>query len=129
VNIDLDQKRAILTDNAIVLENIYFDLDKHIIKKESLLSLNKVVTVLNENPNLNIIINAYTDSRASDKYNIILSKKRANEVKKQLIINGISKNRLESEGFGETKPLSNCGAKCSEKEFALDRRVEFIIKK
>ena len=78
---------------------------------------------------MKIAINAHTDSRGSDKYNMTLSEKRAFEAKKYLIKKGINKERIESKGYGETKSLSNCSANCTEVEFNADRRVEFLIMK
>ncbi len=128
-NVELDQKKAEITEAAIVIENIYFDFDKATIKNESTLSLNKILEVLVANPEMKIAINAHTDSRGSDKYNMVLSEKRALEAKKYLIKKGISKERIESKGYGETKSLSNCSINCTEMEFNTDRRVEFLILK
>jgi len=127
-NIELDQKKAEIVENTIVIENIYFDFNKASIRTESTLSLNKILEVLNANPEMKIAINAHTDSRGSDKYNMILSEKRAQEAKQYLIKKGINQDRLEAKGYGETKPLSNCKANCTEAQFDADRRVEFIIK-
>ena len=78
---------------------------------------------------MKITVNAHTDTRGSDKYNMILSEKRANEAKKYLIKKGINSSRLIAKGFGKTQPLSNCGNNCSEIEFDADRRIEFVILK
>ena len=127
-NIELNQKKAEIIENAIAIENIYFDFNKASIKKESTLSLNKILEVLTVNPEMKIVINAHTDSRGSDKYNMLLSEKRAQEAKQYLMNKGINKNRLESKGYGETKPLTNCNLNCTELEFNTDRRIEFIIR-
>jgi len=76
-NITLKQKKAIVTEDAIVIENIYFDFDKATIKQESTLSLNKIVEVLNNNPEMSITINAHTDNKGSADYNQKLSERRA----------------------------------------------------
>lgn len=127
-NIELNQTKAEIVANTIAIENIYFDFNKTSIKTESTLSLNKILEVLNANPEMKIAINAHTDSRGSDKYNMILSEKRAQEAKQYLIKKGINSDRLEAKGYGETKPLSNCTTNCTDTEFNTDRRVEFIIK-
>ncbi|MEO8515267.1 MAG: OmpA family protein [Flavobacterium sp.] len=126
-NIELNQKKAEIVENTIVIENIYFDYNKASLKKESTLSLNKILNVLNENPEMKIAINAHTDSRGSDKYNLNLSKKRAQVVKQYLVKKGVNKDSVDAKGYGETKSLSNC-TNCSEAQFIADRRVEFIIK-
>lgn len=127
VNIKLEQKKAEIIANTIAIENIYFDFNKASIKKESTLSLNKILEVLNTNPDMKIVINAHTDARGSDKYNMVLSEKRAQEAKHYLIKKGINPNRLEAKGYGETMPLSNCNENCTDKEFDANRRIEFVI--
>ena len=112
----------------IVLENIYFDFAKYSIKEESTISLNKILKVLNDNPDINLAINAHTDNRGKGSYNLKLSNKRAASAVKYLIKNGIAKNRLTSKGFGETKPLIDCKSNsCTDEEHQSNRRIEFVI--
>jgi outer membrane protein OmpA-like peptidoglycan-associated protein len=126
-SVELDQKKAEVTKTNILVENIYFDYNKATLKNESTLSLNKIYDVLVANPEMKISINAHTDARGSDVYNLNLSEKRAKSALQYLINKGIDTSRIESKGFGETTPISNCKANCSEKEFEQDRRVEFVI--
>ncbi|WP_299551785.1 OmpA family protein [Seonamhaeicola sp.] len=112
----------------IVLENIYFDYAKYTIKEESTISLNKIVKVLREHPKMKIAINAHTDIRGNNTYNLKLSDKRAWSALNYLENLGIDKNRLISKGYGETKPLIDCKSKkCSEDDHQTNRRVEFVI--
>ncbi len=111
----------------IVLENIYFDFNKWNVKEESFISLNKVMKVLKEHPEMKLVIKAHTDNKGRDSYNLNLSNKRAVSAVKYLIKNGISKDRLVSKGFGETKPLVDCKTNCSDDDLQANRRVEFII--
>ena len=126
-NVVLDQKKAEVTKDAIIIEKIYFDYNKSTLKKESTLSLNKIYDVLIANPAMKITINAHTDSRGSEKYNLILSDKRASSALHYLVKKGIDSNRIISKGYGESLPLSNCKDNCTEKEFNTDRRIEFLI--
>lgn len=112
---------------AIVIENIYFDSAKWSLKEESHISLNKIVTVLTEQPEMRLSINAHTDNKGRDAYNMLLSNKRAASALKFLVKNGIAKNRLEFKGFGETQPKIDCKSDCSSDELQKNRRVEFII--
>ena len=132
LDVALSQANAkIVVENnkkVIAVEKIYFDFDKSSLKKESTLSLNKIVKILTENPKMEISINAHTDSKGSDKYNLALSEKRALETKQYLIKNGIDSKRLTAKGMGETQPISNCRENCTETQAIADRRVEFIIK-
>jgi len=111
----------------IVIENIYFDFDKHSIKEESQISLNKIVKVFTEHSEMKLSINAHTDNKGKDAYNLNLSDKRAASAMKYLIANGIAKERLQSKGFGETIPLINCENNCSDEDLQSNRRVEFVI--
>jgi outer membrane protein OmpA-like peptidoglycan-associated protein len=56
-----------------------------------------------------------------------LSEKRARATLEYLVKNGISRDRLSSKGYGETKPLVPCGDHCTETEFSINRRCEFLI--
>ncbi|AUP78845.1 OmpA family protein [Flavivirga eckloniae] len=111
----------------IVLENIYFDFNKWNVKEESTISLNKIIKVLKEHPEMKLVINAHTDNKGRASYNLGLSKKRAASAVKYLVKNGISKDRLQSKGYGESKPKIDCKKKCSENDLQVNRRVEFVI--
>ena len=108
---------------------IYFDLDKWNIRPDAAVDLAKLLDVLNQNPSMKINIRSHTDSRASFSYNDKLSKRRAKSTKDWLIKNGITSDRLTSEGLGENELVNNCadGVKCTEAEHQLNRRSEFII--
>ena len=91
--------------------------------------LDKVVSILNSNPNLFLELTAHTDSRSSAAFNMTLSKKRADAAITYIISKGIDKSRLKGIGVGETKLLNNCknDADCSEEEHAKNRRTEIKI--
>ncbi|GAB1857005.1 hypothetical protein MHTCC0001_18410 [Flavobacteriaceae bacterium MHTCC 0001] len=111
----------------LVVENIYFDFAKYSVKSESHTTLDKIVKVLNKYPNIILAINAHTDNIGTNAYNKRLSSKRAKSTLEYLTQNGIDKNRLLSKGYGETKPIVDCKANCSEDELQTNRRVEFVI--
>ena len=111
----------------VAFEKIYFDFNKSTIKEESKLSLNKLVKILNEDKALNININAHTDNKGPDAYNLVLSEKRAQSTKQYLIEKGIDTKRLIAKGFGESQSLSDCKANCTTEQLEMDRRVDFII--
>lgn len=125
-NISLTQKKAVVTEDAIVIENIYFDFNKSTIKKESELSLNKIVEVLKSNTNMSITINAHTDNKGTETYNQVLSESRAKAAYQYLIKKGIPATQLTYKGFGESELLEKC-EKCSAKQDQTNRRVEFKI--
>lgn len=112
----------------IPTDPIYFDYAKYSVNKRSHNALEQVAQKLKDNPNWRLKINAHTDMRGTDSYNLNLSKKRAFSTKKYLVKLGVAANRIESEGFGETKPIVDCYNKeCSEDEHSKNRRSEFVV--
>jgi peptidoglycan-associated lipoprotein len=88
----------------IELPNIEYDLGKWDLRPESMVSLDKLVETLNNNPNIVIELGSNTDFRSDDKFNLDLSQKRAQSVVNYLIEKGIESDRLIAKGYGETKP-------------------------
>ena len=88
----------------VLIENIFYDFDKATLRPESATALDKLVDLLNENPNVTIELSAHTDSRGSDQYNEGLSQRRAESVVNYLIEHGIAADRLTPKGYGESKP-------------------------
>ncbi|GAB5475890.1 MAG: OmpA family protein [Maribacter sp.] len=111
------------------LSTIYFDFDKYNIRIDSEVEVEKVIAAMEKYPSLKIKVNAHTDSRGKDSYNLWLSQKRAESTVNYMIANGIAAERLQGEGFGETKLVNQCanGIKCSKEDHELNRRSEFII--
>jgi peptidoglycan-associated lipoprotein len=113
----------------IVLENIYFDLNKWEIVPEAANVLNILVDLLQKYNQMEIELGAHTDSRSSDVFNLTLSKRRAASAVDYLVEKGIDRKRLKSKGFGESVPLIKCTTNCTEDEHSINRRCEFIILK
>lgn len=111
------------------IKMIYFDLDKSNIRTEAALDLEKILDVLNNNPNMKLDIRSHTDSRATFKYNEALSNRRAKSTIQWLVKNGIAPNRLTGKGYGETQLVNGCsdGVNCTEEQHQMNRRSEFII--
>ncbi len=127
--IQINMKLASLEiGKEIVLEDIYYDLDKWNIRDDAKPSLDELVNLLIENPTLNIQINAHTDCRSNDEYNLDLSNKRAASARTYLVQNNIAAARLSSKGFGESSPRNDCECEaCSETEHQENRRTSFTI--
>ena len=123
------QKEIDLKD-VLKLNNIYFGFDQWTITKEASLELAKVVTILNQYPEIRIDIIGHTDSRGSTKYNDKLSLKRAAATKEWLVAKGISADRMFVTGNGERETINDCHKtkNCRKKDYALNRRTAFIIK-
>jgi outer membrane protein OmpA-like peptidoglycan-associated protein len=113
------------------LKNIYFDLDKALVRNDAALELEMVLDVMNQYPTIKIDVRSHTDSRQSSKYNEGLSDRRAKATIAWLIKNGITADRLTGKGYGESELLNSCadGASCTEEEHQANRRSEFIIVK
>jgi peptidoglycan-associated lipoprotein len=91
-------------DRPIELPNIFYDFGKWDLRPESMVSLDKLVETLNDNPNVTIELMSHTDSRDTEEYNMELSQKRAQSVVDYLIAKGIDKQRLTAKGYGESSP-------------------------
>jgi peptidoglycan-associated lipoprotein len=91
-------------DKPIELPNIFYDFNKWDLRPESMVSLDKLVETLNDNPNVTIELMSHTDSRDTEEYNYELSQKRAQSVVQYLIEKGIEPERLSAKGYGESVP-------------------------
>ena len=107
-----------------LLEPIQFEFGKAVIKPVSYPILDEVVTLMKARSKIRIGVYGHTDSRGSDQLNMRLSKQRAAACMAYLKKKGIAGNRLESEGYGETKPIASND---TDEGRAKNRRVEFKI--
>jgi outer membrane protein OmpA-like peptidoglycan-associated protein len=125
----LNMKNKQKQETITIIESLYYAYGDYKIDAAGQNILDKVITVLNSNANLNIELSSHTDSRSSDSYNLSLSQKRAKAAVDYLISKGINKNRLKAVGYGESRLLNNCknDAPCTEEEHAKNRRTEFKI--
>ena len=88
----------------VLIDNIFYDFDKATLRPESTEALDKLVELLNENPNVTIELSAHADYRGSAEYNKRLSQRRAESVVNYLIEHGIASDRLTPVGYGKEKP-------------------------
>jgi outer membrane protein OmpA-like peptidoglycan-associated protein/Tol biopolymer transport system component len=109
---------------AFVLKNVFFDTDKADLRSESFAELNKLKLLLTENASMRIEVRGHTDSQGSDSHNLDLSDRRAKAVIVYLAKNGITATRLQSKGFGETKPVDSNDTVEGRQN---NRRTEFVI--
>jgi outer membrane protein OmpA-like peptidoglycan-associated protein len=107
-----------------LLEPIQFETGKSTIKAVSYPILDEVVALLNSRKDLRIGVYGHTDSVGADDMNMRLSKDRAAACVRYLVDKGIAGNRLQSEGFGETKPVSTNE---TPEGRAKNRRTEFKV--
>jgi len=112
-------------NKVFVLENIYYDLDKWDIRTDAEIALDKLVQILQDNPDIKIELSSHTDARAPDEYNMTLSDKRANSAVRYIISQGIDKARMTAKGYGESQLIILSAQ--TEEEHQVNRRTEFKI--
>ena len=108
---------------------IYYNFDKFDIREDAKVELDKIVKVMNDNPDVNIELGSHTDCRGRWQYNTRLSKKRAQSAAKYISSRITNPSRITSKGYGESKLVNDCDckSKCSAEDHQLNRRTEFII--
>jgi outer membrane protein OmpA-like peptidoglycan-associated protein len=124
----LIDKKAPGTDLGPFL--ILYNFDKYDLRPDAIEILNKVVDVMNQNPEIKVELGSHTDSRGNDAYNQKLSQKRAESAADYIAKRISNPSRITYKGYGETKLKNKCddGVKCSAADHQINRRTEFIIK-
>jgi outer membrane protein OmpA-like peptidoglycan-associated protein len=113
----------ILTKNKLITHSINFAVNKSDIEPESVHIIMQLAQFLRANPSVSLSINGHTDSDGDKAANIKLSKERADEVKKQLVAQGIAAERLSTQGYGANKPIRPNTTAAGKAE---NRRVELV---
>ena len=103
---------------------IHFDYDKSNIRSDDMGTLDQKVAILQANPELRIRIGGHCDERGSDEYNLALGNRRAQSAKQYLVSHGIDASRIETQSWGEEKPLVDGH---DESAWSQNRRDEFEI--
>ena len=116
---------ALILERSIVLDNIYYDLDKADIRPDAALELNKLVKILKDNPSIRIELSSHTDDRASDSYNDALSQRRAESAVAYIVSQGIDASRLVAKGYGKRQLI--IANATTEEEHQTNRRTEFKV--
>lgn len=107
----------------IVLRGVNFDYDKATLQPAGRPILDEAAEILKANPDVNVEVRGFTDSRGSDAYNMRLSERRAQTVKNYLVSRGVSPSRLTTRGYGESDPVATNETDSGR---AQNRRVELI---
>jgi peptidoglycan-associated lipoprotein len=108
----------------MVAAMIHFDYDKSNIRGDDAATLDSKVAILQANPNLRIRIHGHCDERGSDEYNLALGNRRAQAAKQYLVSHGIDAGRIETQSWGEERPLVDGH---DEGAWSQNRRDEFEI--
>ncbi|MBT8382927.1 MAG: OmpA family protein [Ignavibacteria bacterium] len=113
----------IVEEGKFITRGILFEVNKSTIAGESMGTINEIVKLMNKHSDLNFTIEGHTDSDGEESFNQKLSEDRAASVKSMLVQLGIDASRLQSNGWGESKPVSE---NSTPEGKANNRRVEFI---
>ncbi len=113
----------ILADGKFVTRGILFEVNKADITPESMGTINEIVKLMEEHQDLKFSIEGHTDNDGDKSYNQKLSEERAEAVKNLLVQSGINTSRLETKGWGDSKPVDS---NATPEGKANNRRVEFI---
>lgn len=130
-SLNLDIETEDLKENdKFVLDNMYFEFDKDVIKDESLPSVELLLMFMESHEDIKIELSGHTDSKGNDAYNEDLSDRRARSVRQMLIDEGINPKRIVAKGYGEKDPIApNTKKDGSDNPAgrALNRRSEVTI--
>lgn len=121
-NLQMDR---IVIEKTIVLNNIYYDLDKAEIRDDAKPTLDSLVMIMNDNPDIYIELGSHTDTRADDKYNLDLSRRRAISAVKYIISRGVDDARISARGYGESRLIIQNAQ--TEEDHQVNRRTEFKV--
>jgi outer membrane protein OmpA-like peptidoglycan-associated protein len=112
-----------MSDGKFITYGITFDVGKSTIKPESMGEINRIATLLKENPTLKFSVEGHTDSTGSATANQTLSEARSQAVVDKLVSMGIAADRLKAAGKGQSSPIADNG---TDEGRAKNRRVEFV---
>ncbi|HET8860781.1 OmpA family protein [Marivirga sp.] len=115
----------IILDKAFELENIYYDFDSANIRADAALELDRLVTILKDNPPIKIELSSHTDARGEAAYNQELSKRRAESAVAYIISQGVDPTRIKARGYGESQLIIEDAQ--TEEEHETNRRTEFKV--
>jgi peptidoglycan-associated lipoprotein len=106
-------------------KSVFFDFDSFIVKSDYDATLHAQADFLKANPGSKLTVQGNTDERGGSEYNLALGQKRAEAVRKQLGVLGVSGDRIEATSFGKEKPRATCN---DESCWSQNRRDDFVNK-
>jgi len=104
--------------------DFFFDVDSAVLKPGGYKDIDRAAVILNRYPETSLRVEGHTDSTGSEDYNLKLSEKRANAVKNELVAQNLDAARIQTIGFGESKPVADNNVESGRQ---LNRRVEIVI--
>jgi outer membrane protein OmpA-like peptidoglycan-associated protein len=117
-------------ENPFRMNNVLFDFDKYDLRPESYIDLERLVAMMNSDTSVKIEIQAHTDYKGTDEYNMKLSEKRAIAVMEYVVNKGISKDRVGYQAFGRSQPIApntNPDGSDNPEGRQLNRRIEVKV--
>lgn len=108
----------------MILNSVFFEQSKADILPNSYPELDRIVKVMTENPTMEIMLEGHTDNQGDWEANLQLSKQRVEEVRKYLASKDINLKRVQTQGYGSTRPVASNN---SEEKRKMNRRVEVMI--
>jgi outer membrane protein OmpA-like peptidoglycan-associated protein len=116
-------------ENDLFIRNIFFDFDRSVLKTESIGQLDKLASILKDNPEYHAELHAHTDALGSEQYNIALSKRRGEKTKSYLVGKGINASKLDVQVYGEDRPVAKNAVNNNDSPEGrkLNRRIEIRI--
>ena len=111
-------------NQAVILENIFFDSGTATLKPESTTEINKLADFMQKHPTIKIRITGHTDNVGNESDNKLLSENRAKAVMNALLLKGIDQKRLDFQGLGESEPVDSNETEAGRKR---NRRTEFVV--
>jgi OmpA-OmpF porin, OOP family len=112
--------------DKITLKNIYFEVSKSDLLSASFAELNKLVTMMEDNPMMEIRLEGHTDVVGDPEANLELSQDRVDACETYIVKKGIASARIQAVGYGDTRPIVKKG---TDEERKVNRRVEFVVLK
>lgn len=110
--------------DKVTLKNIYFEMSKSDLLSASFAELDKLVSMMQDNPNMSIRLEGHTDIIGDHDKNLQLSRDRVTACQRYLVQQGIAIDRIQTIGYGDTRPILTKG---TDEERKVNRRVEFVI--
>ncbi len=123
--LSFEYKKSVIT-NKYSIKKVYFNSNSVATKRGDLSILNAIYIKMKANPKLKLEVNAYADSRSTDKYNLRLSRKRGQWIVDYLVDKGLSKSKFIVNAYGEAQLAVNC-EECTDTDNAVNRRAEIRL--
>ena len=110
--------------DKVTLKNVYFEMSKSDLLSASFAELDKLAGMMQDNPNMTIRLEGHTDIIGDHDKNLQLSQDRVIACQRYLAQKGISIDRIQTIGYGDTRPILTKG---TDEDRKINRRVEFAI--